>query len=64
MPDSNPPNAPLKSDQPKTPPPFTPGTPSFAGKDVDFGTLTPQAEPEPSVEAGVDLSGKAKILFA
>jgi hypothetical protein len=64
MPDSNPPDTQLKLDRPKTPPPFTPGAPSFAGKDVDFGTLMPQAEPEPSVEAGVDLSGKAKILFA
>jgi hypothetical protein len=64
MPDSNPSDLPLKLDRPKTPPPFTPGAPAFAGKEMDFETLAPQTEAEPGVEAGADLTGKAKILFA
>jgi hypothetical protein len=44
--------------------PFKPGAARYAGKDVSFADLAPQVEPEPGIEAGVDLKGKKKIIFA
>jgi hypothetical protein len=44
--------------------PFKPGAARYAGKDVSFADLAPQIEPEPAIEAGVDLNGKKKIIFA
>ena len=52
-----------KAEKP-TPAPFKPGAKTFTGKDVDFGELAPQTEPEPAIAQGVDLAGKTKIVFA
>lgn len=59
---SSQPSAP-KAEKP-TPAPFKPGAKTFAGKEVDFGELAPQTEPEPAIGQGVDLAGKTKIVFA
>jgi Zeta toxin len=64
MPDTRPQPSSTGSQKPKAPAPFTPGASSFKGKEVDFTTLGPKQEPEPSIEQGVDLSGKPKIIFA
>jgi hypothetical protein len=44
--------------------PFKRGAARYAGKDVSFADLAPQAEPEPGIETGVDLKSKKKIIFA
>jgi len=49
---------------PKAPAPFVPGAKKFAGRDVDFDSLAPKTEAQPAVEQGVNLAGKAKIVFA
>lgn len=43
---------------------FKPSAKPFTGKDVDFGTLAPQTESEPTTDQGVDLAGIPKIVFA
>lgn len=64
MPDVNPDDAQLRLDQPKSPAVFKPGVERIDGRDGDVHSLIPQAEPEPEIETGMDLSGKAKIIFA
>ena len=43
---------------------FTPRAGSVSGKEVDFGALAPQTEPEPTIIEGIDLAGATKIVFA
>jgi hypothetical protein len=43
---------------------FAPRPGSVRGKDVDFGALAPQIEPEPTIVQGVDLAGTTKIVFS
>jgi len=64
MPDSNPDYMTPKPEKPKASVSFTPGANRFAGKDVDFESLTPKAEAEPPIEQGIDLAGTTKIVFA
>jgi len=64
MPDTNPEYIAPKQEKPKASVPFKPGLSRFAGKDVDFESLTPKAEAEPPIEQGIDLAGKTKIVFA
>ncbi|MDD2794635.1 hypothetical protein [Acidocella sp.] len=63
MADNTPQPSTPKAEKPK-PATFKPGATSYAGKDVDFGGLAPQTEPEPAITKGVDLAGKTKIVFA
>lgn len=64
MPDLNPDTPKLKLEPPGPSPRFKPGSEKFDGKAIDFTTLSPRTEAEPVIESGVDLSGKAKIVFA
>jgi hypothetical protein len=52
----------VKAPAPLTP--FKPGTAKFEGKPLDFNTLAPQQEPEPKINAGIDLSNRPKIVMA
>lgn len=63
MPDITPEKSASKGEAQKTAP-FKPGTNKFSGKDIDFDSLAPKSEPEPSIEQGIDLAGKTKIVFA
>ena len=56
---------PVRTTVEKTKPaPFKPSAKPFLGKSLDFASLTPQGEPEPEVEQGIDLAGQPKVLFA
>ncbi|GLR68291.1 hypothetical protein GCM10010909_29720 [Acidocella aquatica] len=62
----------MPEDKPQTPPPTkpsgaTPYRPSaikFTGPRADIISLAPPKEPEPDIEKGIDLTGRAKIIFA
>jgi hypothetical protein len=63
MPDITPEKGAPKAETPKAVP-FKPGANKFSGRDIDFDSLAPKAESEPSIERGIDLAGKTKIVFA
>jgi hypothetical protein len=63
MPDITPEKGTPKAETPKAVP-FKPGANKFSGRDIDFDSLAPKAESEPSIERGIDLAGKTKIVFA
>jgi hypothetical protein len=63
MPDITPEKGAPKVGTPKSVP-FKPGTNKFNGRDIDFDSLAPKTEAEPSIERGIDLAGKTKIVFA
>jgi hypothetical protein len=63
MPDITPEKGAPKAETPKAVP-FKPGTNRFSGRDIDFDSLAPKTESEPSIERGIDLAGKTKIVFA
>jgi hypothetical protein len=63
MPDITPEKGAPKAETPKAVP-FKPGANKFSGRDIDFDSLAPKTESEPSIERGIDLAGKTKIVFA
>jgi hypothetical protein len=44
--------------------PYRPGAARFTGRAADITHLAPPQEPEPEIRQGVDLTGRAKIIFA
>lgn len=44
--------------------PFKPSAKPAVGRPMDLQDMAPRAEPEPEIEQGIDLAGKAKIVFA
>ena len=44
--------------------PYRPGAAKFTSHRADITSLAPPQEPEPEIERGIDLTGRAKIIFA
>ena len=44
--------------------PYRPSVAKFTSHRADIAGLAPPQEPEPEIERGIDLTGRAKIIFA
>jgi hypothetical protein len=44
--------------------PYSPSASKFNSRRADITSLAPPKEPEPEIERGIDLTGRAKIIFA
>jgi len=58
------PNAGIKGGKPAGATPYRANGPKFIGKQTDIASLAPPREAEPESQKGIDLSGRAKIIFA
>ncbi|WP_026440680.1 P-loop NTPase family protein [Acidocella facilis] len=58
------PQTPTTPTKPSGATPYSPSTVKFTGPRADIISLAPPREPEPAIEQGIDLTGRAKIIFA
>jgi len=58
------PQAPIPPTKPSGAPPYRPSAVKFTGPRADIVSWAPPREPEPDIEQGIDLSRRAKIIFA
>jgi len=58
------PQAPIPPTKPSGATPYRPSAVKFTGPRADIVSLAPPREPEPDIEQGIDLSRRAKIIFA
>ncbi|HQT65726.1 MAG: hypothetical protein B7Z75_14700 [Acidocella sp. 20-57-95] len=58
------PQTPITPTKPSGATPYRPSGIKFTGPRADIISLAPPKEPEPDIETGIDLTGRAKIIFA
>ena len=58
------PNGSIQGGKPAGATPYRANGPKFIGKQTDIASLAPPREAEPESQKGIDLSGRAKIIFA